>query len=307
MAAAFQPPPALGIGFPYVATLPPAFYRETPLDFVELTPEALCRERRDGRAAALRLVPALVTRARETCAGLPAVVHGVELSIGSAHGWNDAYVALLDELRAAWPFAWHSEHLGFQTYVHPRRGRVDTGVPLPLPLTAEAARLVARRAARLQARYGVPFLLENAAFYLPSLLADPDLPDEMAFIQRVVRLAGCGVLLDLHNLHCNAVNHGFDALAALERFPLERVAEIHVAGGAWAEGFRMDSHGERVPEPVWELLDCALARAPRVAGVVYEILETAASHLTPDVLAAELARARAAWTRHRGLPLAGAA
>jgi hypothetical protein len=305
----FRPPGALGVGFPYIAALPAAFYREAPLDFVELTPETLCRERRDARGRArLDLVPDLLERARVACAGLPIAVHGVELSIGSAHGWNSAYVELLDALHAVWPFAWHSEHLGFQTFLDPSRGPVEAGVPLPLPLTREAARLVARRAARLQARYGVPFLLENAAFYFPSLPRDAGIDDEMAFMGRVVEWGNCGQLLDLHNLHCNAVNHGFDALLALERFPLERVGEIHVAGGAWAEGLRMDSHNDRVPEAVWELLDCALERAPHVAGVVFEVLEAGAAQLTPDVLAGELRRTRAAWQRQqRRRALAGAA
>ena len=103
---------ALGIGLPYFEGLPPAIYRGGTVDFVEITPEVLCQERRGGT---LELMPERVARARDLCGQLPTVVHGVELSIGSAHGCNAAYLDMLDRFQESWPFLWHSEHLGFQT------------------------------------------------------------------------------------------------------------------------------------------------------------------------------------------------
>jgi uncharacterized protein len=58
----------------------------------------------------------------------------------------------------------------------------NTGVPFPLPPTREAAELVAGRAASIQRRYGVPFLLENPAHYLANLPADPDISDEFGLM-----------------------------------------------------------------------------------------------------------------------------
>jgi len=139
---------------------------------------------------------------------------------------------------------------------------VSAGVPLPLPPTEEAARLVAVRAAAIRDRYGVPFLLENTAYYLPDLPADPEIGDEFGLMDRIEALSGCRRLLDLHNLYCNALNFGFAPKSALTRIPLDRVLEIHIAGGSWCEGFYMDGHNGRVPGPVWELLELALSRAP---------------------------------------------
>ena len=167
-------------------------------------------------------------------------------------------------------------------------------MPLPLPFTEEAASLVGERARRLLARYGVPFLLENPAHYLSEVYCDPGLGDESAFMARVLDRGGCGQLLDLHNLHCNAVNHGFDARSALARLPLERVVEIHVAGGAWRDGFLMDSHSDRVPAEVWDLLDFVLPRTPNLAGVVYEVLPETSGHLDAATVAGELERVRRA-------------
>ncbi|HVO23998.1 MAG TPA: DUF692 family protein [Candidatus Margulisiibacteriota bacterium] len=290
-------PGPLGVGFTYIAELPPELYQPGLLDFVEVTPEALCRERREGTTRSMVLVPEQVERARETCGTLPIVVHGVELSIGSAHSWNSAYLDMLDSFQMTWPFLWHSEHLGFQTIPGDGGTSLDIGVPLPLPATEEVVLLVANRSAALRRRYGVPFLLENPAHYLAKLPYDPAIGDEFELMKRITASGGCLQLLDLHNLYCNSVNHGFDAFEAIDRMNLDRVVEIHVAGGAWREGFWMDAHDGRVPKRVWELLEYTLPRGPNVCGVVFELLGENALRLGADAIAAEVDQARRMW-RH---------
>ena len=239
--------PRLGIGLPYLQSLPQELYRPELLDFVEITPETLCSPKRTRTGLAIELVSEKVERARSTCHPLPIVVHGVELSIGSAHGFNNAYLKMLDSFQASWPFIWHSEHLGFQTIEGDSGTTLEVGVPLPLPPTREAAELVADRGAMIQTRYGVPFLLENPAHYLAALPTDPEIGDDTGLMTAILNRSGCFQLLDLHNVHCNAVNHGSDPFVIIERMPLTRAAEIHVAGGAWHEGFWMDAHDGRVP------------------------------------------------------------
>jgi uncharacterized protein len=289
----------IGIGLSYFSTLPSELYRPGLLDFVEITPETLSRERRDGAARAIELVPEELERARQTCAALPVVIHGVELSIGSAHDWNCAYLEMLDGFQKCWPFIWHSEHLGFQTIPGEGGTTLEVGIPLPLPATEEAVCLVAARSEVLSRRYKVPFLLENPAYYLPELPADPEIGDDVGLMRAITERSGCFQLLDLHNVHCNAVNLGWDSFDAIERMPLSRVVEIHIAGGSWHSGFWMDAHDGRVPEPVWELLEYTLPRTPNVAGVVFEMLEEHAIHLGVRAIEEELIRARDVWRRCR--------
>jgi len=260
--------PPLGIGFPYLPSAPSALYAEGLLNFVEVAPDALCR--RDEQLE-LSFDPALLNAALEVTAGLPTVVHGVELSIGSAHAWNASYVDILDQFAQLRPFVWHSEHSGFLRALDLRGRLTETGVPLPLPFTCEAANLVSARAHALLSRYGVPFLLENAVHYLPELPTDAGW-DEVQFLNEVSRQSGCGLLLDLFNLHCNARHHRFSVVEALDRLVLERVMEIHIAGGATHEGFLLDSHSAIVPEAVWNLLEEVLPRTPRLRGIVFEVL-----------------------------------
>lgn len=74
-------------------------------------------------------------------------------------------------------------------------------------------------------------MLENPANYFSDFPSDPEVGGNIGLMQAVTEKSGCQVLLDLHNLHCNAVNHGFDPFMAIDRMPLTRVVEIHIAGG----------------------------------------------------------------------------
>lgn len=294
----------LGVGLSYLPGLPESFWRSGGPEFVEITPETLCQARREDGRVRLDVDPARLDRARRTCDGLPIVVHGVELSIGSAHGMNHSYLEMLDEFEHAWPFRWHSEHLSFQTVRDDDGNDRDVGIPLPLPATEEAIALVGGRARGIAARYAVPFLLENPAHYLAELPTDPGVDDEFGLMNRVLDVAGCGQLLDLHNLYCNAVNFGFDPLDALGRLGLERVVEIHLAGGSWRDGFLTDGHDGRVPEPVWDMLDQVLARPSAIAGVVFELLDDHVGAFGATMIEGEIDRARTAWSRRANRRLA---
>jgi uncharacterized protein len=294
-----KPPEDLGVGFPYIPELPADLYRPGLLDFVEITPEILCRTRRNGQVRSMDFVRERVEQARAICGQLPIVVHGVELSIGSAFDWNESYLDMLDRFQAIWPFCWHSEHLSYQTIPGDDWAPLNIGVPVPLPGTAEVVQLIGGRAAAIQGRYGVPFLLENPAHYLSKLAHEPEIGDEVGLMSAITEHGDCGQLLDLHNLYCNALNHRFDAFAAVDRMNLDRVIEIHVAGGRWEGGYWMDTHDGRVPTPVWELLEYTLPRCSNIAGVVFELLNFYASRMTTEAIAGELGQARELWRRCR--------
>jgi len=294
----FAPPEKIGIGFTYQSGLRPAVEAARGLiDFLVISPELLCRERADGDRRQFKLRKPLIDDALSACDGRPAVVHGLELSIGTVEGWEDACVDLIDEFARHYSFPWLSEHLSFMQTRDANGAVLYAGAPLPLPLTEAALDIVVPRARALGARYGVPFLLENVTHYLPDLPADGG-RDEITFLNDLTERSGCGLLLDLYNLYCNACNHGFDAECALSRLRLDRVVEIHVAGGATHGGFMMDVHSDLVPEPVWDLLNWTVPRTQNLAGITYELLEQAFPVLGIDGVVSQLARARQIWTKH---------
>jgi uncharacterized protein len=89
--------------------------------------------------------------------------------------------------------------------------------------------------------------------------------DEIDFLETVARLTGCGLLLDVNNVMVSAVNHRLDAAAYIDRFPVEHVGEIHLAGydeasdGA-GDRLLIDAHATRVKDDVFALYRHTLAR-----------------------------------------------
>ncbi|MFE4258055.1 DUF692 family multinuclear iron-containing protein [Streptomyces sp. NPDC056883] len=183
------------------------------------------------------------------------VPHGLELSIGAPREpsprYLDALAQLVDELDAPW----FSDHLCFT-----RAAGVALGTLTPLPRTRDIAREVGRRAQRVQAAVGRPLILENVTYYI-----NLDSPlSEAQFIAEVMENCECGLLLDLTNLDINARNHGYSATEFLDTIPVERVVQVHLAGGTAGEDERMDldTHSEPVPPAVWDLLTELVERAP---------------------------------------------
>jgi len=181
----------------------------------------------------------------------------------------------------------------------------------PLQFSHAEVRRCAERARHLQALYGMPLAHENAAYYLACPGAEMR---EAEFMARLVEQAGTFLHLDLHNVYTNSINlAGFDMRDYLDTIPLDRVVAIHLAGGSWFGGLYHDWHDSRVPEPVWELYEEVLARAQPCAV----ILEYQGQAHHPDtrvlgtdgdveMIRADLARAKAAWLRHRPQPVVAA-
>ena len=144
---------------------------------------------------------------------------------------------------------------------------------------------VCRNVERWRETVGVPLLLENISY----MVALPGELTEAQFLTEIVERADCGLLLDLHNVYTNAVNHGYDAIELIAALPLDRVGQVHLGGGHDEDGYRIDSHSAPAPEPVWELLRFVASRA-HLNAVIIEW----DAHLPPfDVICREVETARA--------------
>lgn len=180
----------------------------------------------------------------------PLVLHGVGMSLGSTDPLDLAYLGRLKGLVRRVEPAWISDHLSFSSAA----GRFVHDL-LPLPRTQEAVLHVAGRIRQVQDFLGQRILVENASAYLE--WADSRL-SEAEFIQAVAVEADCDLLLDVNNVHVSARNLGFDPVELLEGLPRQRVRQMHLAGYTDLGTHLLDTHGERVHPPVWELYDKAL-------------------------------------------------
>ena len=184
----------------------------------------------------------------------PLSLHGVGLSIGSPRALDREHLKRLAALRRRYEPGLFSEHLAWSSH---DEGFLDD--LLPLPYTRETLRIVCDHIDETQEAVG-PMLLENPSTYVR--FAESDIP-ETEFLAEIVRHTGCGLLLDLNNVEVQSGNHGIDALAYLDAFPLAAVGEIHLAGYADDSGLRIDAHNSPVRPRVWALYARVIARIGR--------------------------------------------
>jgi hypothetical protein len=122
---------------------------------------------------------------------------------------------------------------------------------MPPRQTSAQVKVVADNILRLQDSLGVPVAIENGVSYLNPRT---DEISDAEFIALVAEAADCGLLLDLHNAYTNAINGRQPLDEFLKGLPLNRVWEIHLAGGIRQDGFWLDAHSGAVPEEMWSLI-----------------------------------------------------
>jgi len=185
-------------------------------------------------------------------AAYPLSLHGVGLCLGSTERPDRAHLQRLGALVRRFEPGLVSEHLSWGRIA----GRYLNDL-LPLPYTEEALGIVCEHVDEVQGYLQQQLLVENVTSYLQfthSTIPEPE------FIAALVARAGCGILLDVNNIYVNAVNHGTDAPGYIDAIPRGAVKEIHLAGHDHVDGMLIDTHGQRVAEPVWALYRRALAR-----------------------------------------------
>jgi hypothetical protein len=268
------------------------------LDYLEIIPDTFWTDFGPTRDSRFVEIEPYVDVLDWTAERMPVVAHHLGLSLGTEDAFEAGYLEQLGRWQGRYGFPWHSDHLSVARV--PGSGRLEhAGVGIPVAFDAEMLDLMSLRIAEVQSSISVPFLVENSVNFL-------DIPEqeytEPQFLNELTERTSCGLLLDLHNLYANARNHRFDPFTFLDEVNLERVVEIHIAGGSEFAGMWTDSHSGPCPEAVWQLLDWVLPRTPGLRGVTFEFHHSYYPVLGEDGIRSQLGRARSSWERHRSSP-----
>ena len=210
--------------------------------FVELSPENYMR--RGGKYPA---------RLEQVLERFPVICHGLMMSLGSTDPLDPEYFGLLKRFLDRWDPPWHSDHVCWSGL----DGAMLHDL-LPVPFTSAVARRIADRVIEARDRIERPMAVENISWYMRLGASQVDEPE---FLTELLERADCGLLLDVNNVFVNAQNHGFDPYAWLERIPLDRVLQLHVAGHEpLDETLIIDTHGATVRDEVYELMAWVIER-----------------------------------------------
>jgi len=200
----------------------------------------------------------------------PLACHGLCLSLGGPDPLNVSFLRQVKQFLADFEIPLYTEHLSYCSDV--TNGYIYD--LLPIPFTEEAVNYVAQRIRQTQDILQRRIAVENTSFYLAAPISEMD---EITFINAVLTEADCDLHLDINNVYVNSVNFGFDPYAFLDRIPAQRIVYSHMAGHLQVEpDLLVDTHGEAIIEPVWQLLKYAYDKL----GVFPTLLERD-THIPP--------------------------
>jgi uncharacterized protein len=211
------------------------------------------------------LTPGLADELAVFAERYPVSLHAVGLSLGSACGVDADHLRRLAALERRVRPGLMSDHLSWSA-AHAPSGFVALPDLLPLPYTEEALKVMTANVDHVQGVLGSRLLVENPSTYLQFSASSLG---EAEFLAALARVTGCGVLLDVNNIHVSAMNQGADPALALDGYlasiPHAAIGEIHLAGHAVRDlgggrQVRIDDHGSRVSSEVWALYETAVRR-----------------------------------------------
>jgi hypothetical protein len=226
-----------GLGLRRAFTGPLSEQPPSTVDFYEIVPENW-----------IRIGGSYGKQLRSLTEKFPFVSHGLSLSIGSPDPLDLEFVRDVRDFLKQHQIKIYTEHL---TYCSDGGHMYDL---MPIPFTEEAVDYVADRIIQVQDILGEQIAIENASYYA----APGKEMEEIDFINAVIKKADCKLLLDINNVYVNSVNHKYSAEEFLKALPGDRISYAHIAGHYnESEDIIVDSHGAKVIDPVWQLLDTA--------------------------------------------------
>lgn len=199
---------------------------------------------------------------REALEKYPLFTHGLSLSIGSPDELDFAFLKKLKQFLASTGALVYSEHLSYA-----KCDNAHFYDLLPIPFTSDAVAHVSERIKTVQDLLERKMAIEIVSYYSP---VAPEL-SEIDFINAILEAADCDLLLDVNNVYVNSFNHRYDAKAFIDQLPMERVRYIHMAGHEQvSDTLIIDTHGEAIIDPVYELFDYTMRRLGRDVPVLLE-------------------------------------
>ena len=262
------------------------------VEYVDVIPDRLWYDFEHGEAMGGRFhhVTGAIEELSECARGRVLGGHGIGLSLPSAIPMDMAMVEAVVSLARQLNFQWFSEHLSMFLVSNGSVPNSQAGLGLPVSYDDETFEVIRGKLEILKTFLGCGLLLENGAVFTPVPDTEMSEPD---FLNRLYSEAGCGTLLDLHNLYVGQRNGVLSPVEYLEQINPESVQEIHLAGGHELAGFYTDSHSGLTPDEVWEWAYHFSPRFRNLRAIVFEFHESYFEKLGLKGIAGELERMHA--------------
>lgn len=192
----------------------------------------------------------------------PIYSHGLSLSIGSPDPLDWEFLKNVKEFLHEYDIKIYSEHLSYS-----KCDNAHLYDLLPIPFRWDAVKHISQRIKEVQDFLERKIAIEIVSYYTPVASE----MSEVEFINSIIKEADCNLLLDVNNIYVNAFNHNYNEKEFIENLPLYKVEYIHMAGHEQvAPDLIIDTHGEPIIDPVYELFDFTVRKLPHPVPVLLE-------------------------------------
>ena len=176
------------------------------------------------------------------------VCHGLSLNLGGQAPLDLDFLKQVKQFVSEFNVWCYSDHLSYcadEGHLHDL---------FPIPFTEEGVRHVVQRIKQVQDIMEERIAIENVSYYaIPGKEME-----EIDFLNAVLEEADCLLLLDINNIYVNTINHGYNGGEFLDKIHGNRIVYAHLAGHyRKEETLCIDTHGDDVIDPVWDLLELA--------------------------------------------------
>jgi uncharacterized protein (UPF0276 family) len=198
--------------------------------------------------------------------GFPLVFHPINFNTALADQEHPTYVDSLPSIARDASALWAGQDIGVWTH----GGQYLGAYLLPVILDDASAHAVAEKIRTLDDMFHCPFAVENPPVYF-SL----ERMHMLDFMSLVSEEADCGLVLDIGHLigYQQATGRELNDMP-LERFPFDRVIEVHLAGLEFSysgdDTAIIDRHSAPIHELCWEWFTANARQMTSLKGITLE-------------------------------------
>ncbi|AYO54603.1 multinuclear nonheme iron-dependent oxidase [Acinetobacter wuhouensis] len=199
------------------------------------------------------------------------LAHGVHYSAFTAqmNELHDEWLALWEQEQQQLKYVHVSEHIGYKSQL-----KQNTGFPLPLDYHLVDVHDFGHQVMALQSASKIPLGFEILALSL----SYQQVIEQAKFVTGLCQKFNTFIVLDLHNLYCQAFNFNLEIDALIALYPIEYIREIHISGGSFSYGdladkqVRRDTHDGAIPKALFKVLQDWLPRFKHCQYIIFEQL-----------------------------------
>ncbi|MEP6748199.1 MAG: DUF692 family multinuclear iron-containing protein [Bacteroidota bacterium] len=274
--------PEAGVGMIYLPAVESLMESQLHLlDVIELEPQTLWYNK-DARCDSFNFNIEQTKKLQEY--PVNKLFHSVGFPVGGTLLPGVAELTLLHKHATQIKPFWISEHLSFNI-IEEKGKKINTNFLLPPAQTKEGIAVAVEAINFFQSHFKLPFAFETGTNYLQKQLHEID---DGTFVAAIAEKADCHILLDLHNIMANQLNGRQSVNDFIHQLPLERICEIHIAGGFFHNNFYLDAHSGVSSNELFEMLDKLVNRLPHLKALIFEMLPEYASTVSKEAISKQL-------------------